>query len=190
MKTLKCMSTVACKFPEIPSPRMKSMVGGLNKYVCVRGREFVRCQIRDGRMKIYINRRGERETLRCPQTATKFGQLQIAHYNIMYRKGTYSAGTSFLVPPSISEKPMEVYYLEFWMNELYLHCMLLVSYIQQYFNNTSITVLTNQVWKLLIALFKVPNTGAFTLGVNFLKLWKWWTNLCAQTLSLAHTWLA
>ena len=34
------------------------------------------------------------------------------------------------------------------------------SYIQQYFN-TSITVLTNQVWKLLIALFKVPNTGAF-----------------------------
>ena len=43
-----------------------------------------------------------------------------------------------------------------------LHCMLLVSYIQQYFN-TSITVLTNQVWKLLIALFKVPNTGAFTV---------------------------
>ena len=40
--------------------------------------------------------------------------------------------------------------------------MLLVSYIQQYFN-TSITVLTNQVWKLLIALFKVPNTGAFTV---------------------------
>ena len=25
------------------------------------------------------------------------------------------------------------------------------------------TVLTNQVWKLLIALFKVPNTGAFTV---------------------------
>ena len=47
------------------------------------------------------------------------------------------------------------------MNELYLHCMLLVSYIQQYFN-TSITVLTNQVYKLLIALFKVPNIGAFT----------------------------
>ena len=41
--------------------------------------------------------------------------------------------------------------------------MLLVFYIQQYFN-TSITVLTNQVWKLLmIALFKVPNTGAFTV---------------------------
>ena len=40
--------------------------------------------------------------------------------------------------------------------------MLLVSYIQQYFN-TSITILTNQVWKLLIALFKVPNTGAFTV---------------------------
>ena len=42
--------------------------------------------------------------------------------------------------------------------------MLLVSYIQQYFN-TSITVLTNQVWKLLIALFKVPNTGAFTVTI-------------------------
>ena len=40
--------------------------------------------------------------------------------------------------------------------------MLLVSYIQQYFN-TSITVLTNQVWKLLIALFKVQNTGVFTV---------------------------
>ena len=41
--------------------------------------------------------------------------------------------------------------------------MLLVSYIQQYFD-TSITVLTNQVWKLLIAhLFKVPNTGVFTV---------------------------
>ena len=51
-----------------------------------------------------------------------------------------------------------------WMNELKLglHCMLLVSYIKQYFN-TSITVLTNQVWKLLIGLFKVPNTGAFTV---------------------------
>ena len=49
-----------------------------------------------------------------------------------------------------------------FMNELWLHCMLLVSYIQQYFN-TSITVLTNQVWKLLIALFKVPNTGALTV---------------------------
>ena len=32
----------------------------------------------------------------------------------------------------------------------------------KYFN-TSITVLTNQVWKLMIALFKVPNTGAFMI---------------------------
>ena len=48
-----------------------------------------------------------------------------------------------------------------WVNYNYT-CMLLVSYIQQYFN-TFITVLTNQVWKLLIALFKVPNTGAFTV---------------------------
>ena len=44
--------------------------------------------------------------------------------------------------------------------------MLLVSYTQQYFD-TSITVLTNQVWKLLIALFKVPNTGALTVAVFF-----------------------
>ena len=42
--------------------------------------------------------------------------------------------------------------------------MLLVSYIQQYFN-TSITVLTNQISKFLIALFKVPNTGAATVNV-------------------------
>ena len=41
-----------------------------------------------------------------------------------------------------------------WMNELSLHCMLLVFYIQQYFN-TTITVLTNQAWKLLIALLTV-----------------------------------
>ena len=45
---------------------------------------------------------------------------------------------------------------------------MLVSYIQQYFN-TSITVLTNQVWKLLIALFKVPNTGVLTVS-DFNKL--------------------
>ena len=51
---------------------------------------------------------------------------------------------------------MEVYYLDEWII-ITLH--VLVSYIQQYFN-TSITVLTNQVWKLLIALCKVPNTGA------------------------------
>ena len=50
----------------------------------------------------------------------------------------------------------------------------MVSYIQQYVN-TSITVLTTQVWKLLIALFKVPNTGALTVeGNNMLKLsYKW-----------------
>ena len=48
-----------------------------------------------------------------------------------------------------------------WMNYNYTG-MLLVSYIQQYIN-TSITVLTNQVWKLLIALFEVPNTGAFAV---------------------------
>ena len=40
--------------------------------------------------------------------------------------------------------------------------MLLVSYISQ-FLNTFITVVTNQVSKLLTALFKVPNSGAFTV---------------------------
>ena len=73
---------------------------------------------------------------------------------------------------------MEVYYLDEW---IILHCMLLVFYIQQYFN-TSITVLTNQVWKLLIALFKVPNTGALTVcsaisGPTYFEL-SWW--LCLE----------
>ena len=35
-----------------------------------------------------------------------------------------------------------------------------------YCNLISITVLTNRVWKLLIALFKVPNTGALTVLVT------------------------
>ena len=51
-----------------------------------------------------------------------------------------------------------------------VHCMLLVSYIQQYFY-TSITVLTDQLWKLLIALFKVPNTGVFTVYQHYLLLY-------------------
>ena len=42
----------------------------------------------------------------------------------------------------------------------------MVSFIQQYFNN-SITVLTNPVWKLLIALF-----GAFTVP-NFCGILIW-----------------
>ena len=72
----------------------------------------------------------------------------------------YSAGTSFSAPRSITEKPMEVYYLDEWII-ITLHVAGFL-YIQHYFN-TSITVLTNQVWKLLIALFKVPNTCAFTV---------------------------
>ena len=56
--------------------------------------------------------------------------------------------------------------------------MLLVSYIQQYFN-TSITVLTNRVWKLLLALFKVPNTGAFTVPGRMRKLFVAWFGMCA-----------
>ena len=77
-----------------------------------------------------------------------------------YRKGTsiQQAGTSFSAPQSITEKPMGVYYLDKWII-ITLHVAGFL-YIQQYFN-TSITVLTNQVWKLVSALFKVPNTGAF-----------------------------
>ena len=60
--------------------------------------------------------------------------------------------------------------------------MLLVSYIQQYFN-TSITVLTNHFWKLLIALFKVPNTGAFTYVLHCYHaldgLGKYSPNICS-----------
>ena len=51
--------------------------------------------------------------------------------------------------------------------------MLLVSYIQQYLN-TSITFLTNQVWKLLIALSKVQNTGLLRYNKNK-SIPKYWT---------------
>ena len=51
-----------------------------------------------------------------------------------------------------------------WMNYNYTACW--------WFPTSSnililpITVLTNQVWKLLIALFKVPNTGALTVHIS------------------------
>ena len=90
--------------------------------------------------------------------------LIASEVNVPYKGHQYSAGTSFSAPQSITGKPMEVL-LSGW---ILLHCMLLVSYIQQYFN-TSITVLTNQVWKLLIELFKVPNTGALTVQRVFVK---------------------
>ena len=63
-------------------------------------------------------------------------------------------------------KPMEVYYLDEWII-ITLH--VLVSYIQQYCK-TSITLLTNQVWKFLIALFKVPNTVGFTVPTSDLLI--------------------
>ena len=98
-------------------------------------------------------------------------------------------------PPSITEKPMEVYYLDEWSVK-FLHCMLLASYIQQYFNTfKTITILTNQVWKLLITLFKTaecwcpfsiayitcsPFYGTHTMEVQWnlvitrsLGPWKW-----------------
>ena len=78
----------------------------------------------------------------------------------IYRKGTsIRQAPVFRLLRALRKKPMEVYYLDEWIR-ITLH--VLVSYIQQYFN-TSITVLTNQVWKLLIAPFKVPNTGAITV---------------------------
>ena len=57
--------------------------------------------------------------------------------------------------------------------------MLLVSYNQQYFN-TSITVLTNQVWKLLIALFKVSKVETYwcSYGMQVSKLLLEQAQLC------------
>ena len=61
---------------------------------------------------------------------------------IRYRKGTsIRQAPVFRHLRALRKSPWKC---SIWMNELYLHCMLLVSHIQQYFN-TSITVLTNQV---------------------------------------------
>ena len=60
----------------------------------------------------------------------------------------YLTGTSFLAPQSIMDKPIII-----WMNEV--HCMLLVSYIQQYFNTS--TVLHNEhvsQWQEVVLLFQ------------------------------------
>ena len=87
-------------------------------------------------------------------------------YRYVHKK-TYRKGTSIRQAPvfrHLRALPKRPWNFILWMNKLLLHCMLLVSYIQQYFY-TSITVLTNQVWKLPIARFKVPNTGAFTVGL-------------------------
>ena len=84
-------------------------------------------------------------------------------YTCSYRKGTSIRQAPVFRHLGALRKSPWTFII--WMNELQLHCMLLVSYIQQYFN-TSITVLTNQVWKLLIALLKMPNTGAFTVHVH------------------------
>ena len=75
-----------------------------------------------------------------------------------------------MAPPSITEKPVEVYYLDEWIIiTLYVAGLLRTS------NN--ILILPSQFWqirfeKLLIALFKVPNTGAFTvyLEINLQQL--------------------
>ena len=95
-----------------------------------------------------------------------------------WRIHNYRKGTSIRQEPVFGTSEHYVTYpWKFinWMNELYIHCLLLVSYIQQYFN-ISITVLTNQVWKLLIALFKVPNTGAFTV-CDYFSITLPWNNL-------------
>ena len=94
---------------------------------------------------------------------TAFSESTVMHSNVLYRKGTsIRQAPVFRHLRALRKSPWKFI---IWMNELLLHCMLLVSYMQQYFN-TSITVLTNQGWKLLIALFKVPNTGAFTVHVH------------------------
>ena len=50
-----------------------------------------------------------------------------------------------------------------WMNYNYTSCRWFPT--SSNIVITSITILTNQVWKLLIALFKVLNTGVFTVSL-------------------------
>ena len=68
-----------------------------------------------------------------------------------------------------------------WMNYNYTACCWF-STSSKYFN-TSITALKNQVWKLLIALFKVPNTGALTV-LTHKPMCSWQTHK-----QLSDTWM-
>ena len=78
-----------------------------------------------------------------------------------------SKGTSIRQAPvfrhleqSITEKPWKFI---IQMNEVYTACCWFPTSSNILILPSSITVLTNQVWKLLIPLFNVPNTGAFTV---------------------------
>ena len=80
-------------------------------------------------------------------------------------------------------KAHEAYYLDEWII-ITLH---VAGFLHPAIFNTSITVLTNQVWKLLIALFKVPNTGAFTVHVlNFLCVYIFFDKLNTCRESIIH----
>ena len=88
----------------------------------------------------------------------------------------YHMGTSIRQAPvfrhlrAFRKSPWKFHYLDEWII-ITLHVAgFLHVYIQQYVN-TSITVLTNQLWKLLIALFKVRNTGALTVPKNWVCDW-------------------
>ena len=82
----------------------------------------------------------------------------IDKFTIFFNKCLYRKGTSirqapvFSAPPSINGKAHGSL-LSGWMNYNYTACCWFPTSSNTF--NTSITVLTNQVWKLLIALFKV-----------------------------------
>ena len=74
-----------------------------------------------------------------------FGQA----YMYLYRKGTSIRQAPVFRHLSITEKPMEVYFLDEWI--------IITLYVTGFLHPViySITVLTNEVWKLLIALLGV-----------------------------------
>ena len=123
-----------------------------------------------------------------PGASTLYVQSEgvIEHGYTKYRKGTsIRQAPVFRHLRALRKSPWKFI---IWMTELWLHCMLLISYIQQYFN-TSITVLTNQVWKLPIALLKVLNTGAFTVLANhscWVTAWQGWEDVWTFHMSCAQ----
>ena len=79
--------------------------------------------------------------------------------NCKYRKGTsIRQAPVFRHLRALQNSPWKFI---IWMNELYIITLHVAGFLHPVIFHTSITVLTNQVWKLLFALFKVLNTGAF-----------------------------
>ena len=63
----------------------------------------------------------------------------------------------------------------YYLNEWTIITLHVTGFLHPAIFNTSIRVLTNQVWKLLIALFKVLNTGAFTVWHYLLIGYQLWS---------------